>query len=138
MSTPNNSAASTPPKLGWRRWLREDRLAYLSIVLTLILGALTAYTLSLVDSLEDNSNSLTILLAVDLIAVVVLGGFVSRQIWQLWSERRQRLAGHQLHWRLALLFGGVTTLPAIIVTVFALFVVDYSLRGGLPTVFLLR
>ena len=129
MSTPNNSAASTPPKLGWRRWLREDRLAYLSIVLTLILGALTAYTLSLVDSLEDNSNSLTILLAVDLIAVVVLGGFVSRQIWQLWSERRQRLAGHQLHWRLALLFGGVTTLPAIIVTVFALFVVDYSLRG---------
>ena len=129
MSTPNNSAVSSPSTHGWRRWLREDRLAYLSIILTLILGALTAYTLSLVDSLEDNSNSLTILLAVDLIAVVVLGGFVSRQIWQLWSERRQRLAGHQLHWRLALLFGGVTTLPAIIVTVFALFVVDYSLRG---------
>ena len=49
--------------------------------------------------------------------------------WRLWSERQKRLAGHQLHWRLAILFGGVTTLPAVIVTLFALFVVDFSLRG---------
>ena len=64
-----------------------------------------------------------------MLAVLVLGTLVVRQIWRLYSERRQRLAGHQLHWRLALLFGGVTTLPAIIITMFALFVVDSSLRG---------
>ena len=39
------------------------------------------------------------------------------------------MAGHQLHLRMAVLFGGVTTFPAVIVTLFALFVVDYSLRG---------
>ena len=39
------------------------------------------------------------------------------------------MAGSQLHWRLALLFGGITTLPAIIVALFAISVLDFSLRG---------
>ena len=112
-----------------RGWLREDNLAYLTILFTLGMGAITAYTLSRIDSFEDNTDVLTGLLLIDLVAVIVLGGLVVRQIWRLWSERRQRLAGHQLHWRLAILFGGVTMLPAIIITLFALFVVDYSLRG---------
>ncbi len=116
------------PTLG-KRLLREDNLAYLTILFTLVMGAATAYSISHIDSLDDNADILTILLVIDLAAVVVLGTLVVRQIWRIWSERRQRLAGHQLHWRLALLFGGVTTLPAIIITLFALFVVDYSLRG---------
>ena len=66
---------------------------------------------------------------IDLIAVVIVGGFVIRQILRLWVERRQKMAGYQLHWRLALLFGGVAALPAVITTAFALFGVDYSLRG---------
>ena len=60
---------------------------------------------------------------------VITGGFVIRQILRLWTERRQKMAGYQLHWRLALLFGGVAALLAVITTAFALFVVDYSLRG---------
>ena len=112
-----------------RSWWREDWLAYLTITFALITGVATAYSLSRVDSLDDDTEILTILLAIDMLAVLVLGTLVVRQIWRLYSERRQRLAGHQLHWRLALLFGGVTTLPAIIITMFALFVVDSSLRG---------
>ena len=34
-----------------------------------------------------------------------------------------------MHWRLAVLFGGITTLPVLIIALFSLFVVDYSLRG---------
>ena len=112
-----------------RRWWREDNLAYLTILFTLCMGAITAFSLSRIDSFEDNTEILTGLLLIDLVAVIVLGALVVRQIWRLWSERRQRLAGHQLHWRLAILFGGVTMMPAIIITLFALFVVDYSLRG---------
>ena len=112
-----------------RGLLREDNLAYLTILFTLGMGAITAYSLSRIDSFEDNTDILAGLLLIDLVAVIVLGGLVVRQIWRIWSERRQRLAGHQLHWRLAILFGGVTMLPAIIITLFALFVVDYSLRG---------
>lgn len=124
-ANPAKNAANS----GWRRWFRDDRLAYISVVLTLFLGAATAYSLSQVSGDSDNSQQIIGLLVVDFLAVMVLGTLVFRQIWQLWSERRQRMAGHQLHWRLALLFGGVTTLPAIIITLFALFVVDYSLRG---------
>jgi len=110
-------------------WLREDRLAYLSIIFTLIMGAVTAYALTRVDYLSGDTELLVWLVAIDALALVGLGALVGRQVWRLWRERRQRLAGHQLHWRLAILFGGVTTLPAVIVTLFALFVVDFSLRG---------
>lgn len=110
-------------------WLREDRLAYLSIIFTLIMGAVTAYALTRVDYLSGDTDLLVWLVAIDALALVGLGALVGRQVWRLWRERRQRLAGHQLHWRLAILFGGVTTLPAVIVTLFALFVVDFSLRG---------
>ncbi|MEK9759395.1 MAG: PAS domain-containing sensor histidine kinase [Candidatus Puniceispirillum sp.] len=112
-----------------KRWFNEDRLAYFSIFFTLVMGMATAYALTRVDFLSGDNDLLLSLVAIDVMALLVLGTLVGRQIWRLWFERRKRLAGHQLHWRLAILFGGVTTLPAVIVTLFALFVVDFSLRG---------
>ena len=93
------------------------------------MGAVTAYVLASADHANDDTDFLVVLLGVDVLALVLLALLVGRQFWRLWVERRRRLAGHQMHWRLALLFGGLTTLPAIIVTLFALFVVDFSLRG---------
>ena len=112
-----------------KSWFSEDRLAYISILFTLGMGAATAYALTRVDYLSNDTDFVMWLIMIDALALLVLGTLVGRQIWRLWSERRQRLAGHQLHWRMAVLFGGVTTFPAIIVTLFALFVVDHSLRG---------
>ncbi len=89
----------------------------------------TIYTLAQFDPAQSDSGQLATLIAVDVLAVIIVGAFVIRQILRLWVERRQKLAGYQLHWRLALLFGGVAALPAVITTAFALFVVDYSLRG---------
>ena len=122
----NNQRAS---KLGEKGWFSEDRLAYISILFTLGMGAVTAYALTRVDYLSNDTDTLIWLVVIDALALLVLGTLVGRQIWRLWSERRQRLAGHQLHWRMAVLFGGVTTFPAVIVTLIALFIVDYSLRG---------
>ncbi len=122
----NNQRVS---KLSEKGWLSEDRLAYISILFTLGMGAVTAYALTRVDYLSNDTDTLIWLVVIDALALLVLGTLVGRQIWRLWSERRQRLAGHQLHWRMAVLFGGVTTFPAVIVTLFALFIVDYSLRG---------
>ena len=93
------------------------------------MGALTAYALTRVEYLSQDTDFLVAIVIVDAVALVILGTLVGRQIWRVWSERRQRMAGHQLHLRMAVLFGGVTTFPAVIVTLFALFVVDYSLRG---------
>ena len=107
----------------------ENRIGYLAVLVALGIGIMTIYQLSQFDPVGTDSNTLTTLIMIDLIAVVIVGGFVIRQILRLWVERRQKMAGYQLHWRLALMFGGVAALPAVITTAFALFVVDYSLRG---------
>ena len=112
------------PNADKKSWFSEDRLAYISILFTLGMGAATAYALTRVDYLSNDTDFVMWLIIIDALALLVLGTLVGRQIWRLWSERRQRLAGHQLHWRMAVLFGGVTTCTAIIVTLFALFVVD--------------
>lgn len=112
-----------------RKWLREDKLAYLVIITTLILGGGTYALFARVDYVAGSSPALQLIFVGAICALVLLLIFVGRQIWRIWSERRQRMAGSQLHWRLALLFGGITTLPAIIVALFAISVLDFSLRG---------
>ena len=112
-----------------RRWLREDRLAYLVIITTLCLGAGTYGLFARVDYVSGSSPILQSIFLGALLALIMLLVFVGRQIWRIWRERRQRMAGSQLHWRLALLFGGITTLPAIIVAFFAISALDFSLRG---------
>ena len=107
----------------------ENRIGYAAVLVALGIGILTIYQLSQFDPVSTDSNLLTTLIVIDLLAVVIVAGFVIRQILRLLSERRRKMAGYQLHWRLALLFGGVAALPAVITTIFALFVVDYSLRG---------
>ena len=101
----------------------------MSILFTVCMGAATAFTLSRVDYLSEGPRALKLLLAIDVVALLVLGYFVVRHVMHLWAERRRQVAGHQLHWRLAVLFGGITTLPVLIIALFSLFVVDYSLRG---------
>ena len=106
----------------------ENRIGYFAVLVALGIGILTIYQLSQFDPVKTDSNLLTSLIVVDVLAVLIVTGFVIRQILRLLSERRRKMAGYQLHWRLALLFGGVAALPAVITTLFALFVVDYSLR----------
>ena len=124
-----NNTASTTPRRGLLLRFSENRFGYLAVLAALGIGIYTIYTLAQFDPAQSDGSHLTALIAVDVLAVIIVGGFVIRQILRLWVERRQKMAGYQLHWRLALLFGGVAALPAVITTAFALFVVDYSLRG---------
>ena len=119
----------TLPRQGKLLSFSENRFGYLAVLAALAIGIYTIYTLAQFDPAQSDSGQLATLIAVDVLAVIIVGAFVIRQILRLWVERRQKLAGYQLHWRLALLFGGVAALPAVITTAFALFVVDYSLRG---------
>ena len=119
----------TPPRQGKLLSFSENRFGYLAVLAALAIGVYTIYTLDQFDPAQSDSGQMATLIAVDVLAVIIVGAFVIRQILRLWVERRQKLAGYQLHWRLALLFGGVAALPAVITTAFALFVVDYSLRG---------
>ena len=120
---------ANPTRGGLLLRFSENRIGYLAVLAALAIGVYTIYTLAQFDPAQSDGTLLSTLIAIDVLAVIIVGGFVIRQILRLWTERRQKMAGYQLHWRLALLFGGVAALPAVITTAFALFVVDYSLRG---------
>ena len=55
-----------------RRLFSEDRLAYMSILFTVCMGAATAFTLSRVDYLSEGPRALKLLLAIDVVALLVL------------------------------------------------------------------
>ena len=107
----------------------EQVYAYAAVVMALTLGVVTYWLLSSEAFLKGESDWATVLLGVDVLALGILLAFIGRQITQLISERKRRLAGYQLHWRLVTLFGGITVFPAVIVVAFSVFVLDFSLRG---------
>ena len=112
-----------------RRLAMETRLAYGAIVVALVLGALTYAVLSSPSFLDEQSDMTLLLFGLNITVLFVLSAFVLRRIVHIIRERRRRLAGHQLHWRLASLFGLISVLPSLVVMSFAVFVLDSSLRG---------
>ena len=109
--------------------LNERFFAYLAVMVAICLGGATYFLLSSEAYIEGESDLVAILLMVDMITLVVLLLFVGRQLIRLITERKNRMAGYQFHWRLVTLFGVITIFPAIIVVTFSVFVLDMSLRG---------
>lgn len=114
---------------GIKQMITETRLAYASILLALVLGLLTYAVLSSPQFLDGKSNVTYLVLGLDIMVLLLMSGFVVRQIVNLIRERRRRMAGYQLHLRIAVLFSIISVLPSLIVIGFAVFVLDYSLRG---------
>ena len=63
-----------------KSWFSEDRLAYISILFTLGMGAATAYALTRVDYLSNDTDFVMWLIMIDALALLVLGTLVGRQI----------------------------------------------------------
>ena len=109
--------------------LSRDNVGYVLIVLTFVLGFTVFLSLSTVSDISTQSNFLSAAIFLAIMLLLVLAFFVGRQLLRLWQERKRRLAGAQLHLRLVMLFGLITAIPSILVAVFAVSLIDYSLRG---------
>lgn len=107
----------------------RDWLAYFVILITLAIGVSVFLTLSKVNDISAQSDRLVLSFIIAIAFLFVLIFFVGQQLFRLWRERKQRLAGAQLHLRLALLFGVITVIPSILVGLFAVSLIDYSLKG---------
>ena len=114
---------------GLRRQLRLDGAVWLVIMLALGLGLAAFFALSGIEDVSRQSDLLTIVFGLGALVLLVLAIVVGRQLVSLWRLRRSGRAGAQLHLRLAVLFGGLTVIPSVLVALFAVSVVDYSLRG---------
>ena len=109
--------------------LSRDNVGYVLIVLTFVLGFTVFLSLSTVSDISTQSNFLSAAIFLAIMLLLILAFFVGRQLLRLWQERKRRLAGAQLHLRLVMLFGLITAIPSILVAVFAVSLIDYSLRG---------
>ena len=117
-----------PQKNIWR-FFSGDRLAYLVIIVAVCVGIAVFFALSRVSDITTQSELLVLSFLIAMSFLLLLLFFVGRQLLRLWRERPRRDTGSQLHLRLALLFGGITAIPAVLVAMFAVSIIDYSLRG---------
>lgn len=105
-------------------WFRQGggarKLAVLLGVGALISGAATwAVLAGFWEPAGDGSQSVFILLNIDLVFLLVLAVLVIRSVVGLWMARRTGGAGSRLHLRLVGLFGAVAITPTILVAVFS-------------------
>ena len=101
--------------VGWA----ANRLAALLTVAALLAGAATYAALTEAPALGQDADTVTLLLTLDLVLLLALGGVVARRVTHLWAERRQGLAGSRLHVRLVALFSLLAMVPTILVAVFS-------------------
>ena len=60
---------------------------------------------------------------------IVIGLLVFKRLVRLWLQRRQGLAGSQLHTRMVMLFSVVAVIPTIVVALFSVFLFDFGIRS---------
>ena len=61
--------------------------------------------------------------------LLIIGLLVSKRLFRIWSQRRQGLAGSQLHTRLVMLFSVIAVIPTIVVAVFSVVLFDFGIRS---------
>ncbi len=130
--TPYPPARAQTENSLWQRLrnrLSRDHIGYIMLVLAFVIGLTVFLSLGKVSDISTQSNRLSAVIFFAILLLLMLAFFVGRQLLRLWHERKQRLAGAQLHLRLVMLFGLITAIPSILVALFAVSLIDYSLRG---------
>lgn len=84
-------------------------IAGLSSLITFIILTQNEY------ALERESKTATLLIAINLILVVLLGGLVARNLYGIWKNK-----GAKLYTRLVLLFTAIAAIPTILVASFSI------------------
>ncbi len=92
----------------------------LALATFLVLGPLAQFA---------DSPALRLILLADLVYILVLAGFVLREVARIIASRRARSAGSRLHLRLTGVFTVLALVPTILVAVFATVTVNMGLEG---------
>ncbi len=132
---------SAPPATAGRRaliarvngWLTREGVARrfaIALAAAAVLSGLSTYgAMSGAGPFKANPRTVLILLNVDLVLLLLLGGVVAHRLVRLWLERRRGSAGSRLQSRLVALFGVVAITPAILVSIFSALFLDLGLQA---------
>jgi two-component system nitrogen regulation sensor histidine kinase NtrY len=115
---------------------RSGLFGYLAIALTIASAACGIATYAVLTGsapLGPSPHIVLVLLNLDLVFLLALGGLVARRIVQVWTERRRGSAGSKLHVRLVVMFSIVAAAPAIVVAVFSALFFDLGIESWFAT-----
>jgi two-component system, NtrC family, nitrogen regulation sensor histidine kinase NtrY len=114
------------------KWFIHKELSLkFSVFLTFLVSVSCGYTyfvLSKQHPLAPTNNKVFILLNINLVLLVLLGGVIAKQLVHLWHKRKKGVAGSSLHVRLVILFSFLATAPALVIVVFSLLFFNFSIR----------
>ncbi|MEO1150410.1 MAG: PAS domain-containing sensor histidine kinase [Pseudomonadota bacterium] len=120
--------ADTAETRGFARWAQSNLVAAL-VSMVAIFSAFMSTWFLLSPGVETTDRNILIGVVIGNIAVAgVLFLLVGSRILQVWSERRNQLAGSRMHMQLVWLFSAVAVVPAIIAFLFAFSILQTSLN----------
>ncbi len=115
-----------PSRSSWHqlgRWAARvgmgNTLALVLTVAALAAGTATYVALTEGPELGHDTDTIYLLLNLDLAILLMLGAVVARRLVALWARRRRGTAGSRLHVRLVALFSLVAVAPVILVAGFS-------------------
>lgn len=121
LSKSNNSSLGNK---GFR--ISANKLAFLLTIAALISCIATYAAFTETPPFGDDPKTVIWLLNLDLIFLLLLLSLIARRIVSLWSGRRRGIAGSRLHVRLVFIFSLLTAAPAIIMTVFSAYFLQFG------------
>ena len=102
-----------------RRWL-----APFAVGLALLSAFLTFVVLTGLTRIEPTRDVAVTFMLINGATILVLIGFIIREIWQMLQDRRRGRAAARLHFQVVGLFSVIAVLPAVLVAIIANLTID--------------
>ncbi len=101
------------------------------LFLFLISFFLSFYIFLLISGYVENLNqfyTVSILLKIDLFVIVIISILIFFKVKNIWNSRKENQSGSNLHIQLSTLFGVITLIPSILVTIFSILFFDQGVK----------
>ena len=105
------------------------RLGILLVIAAVCSGFATYAALTETPPFGNDPDTVIWLLNLDLIILAFLVAIIARRLTQIWSGRKQGIAGSRLHTRLILIFSIMAAAPAILMAVFSAFFFHFGVQS---------
>ncbi len=99
------------------RWSRSRVVNVVLAVAAVLSGLATYGALTGSGPFEPDQNTLIVLLNIDLALLLAFAVIIIRRLADMWSQRREGMAGSRLQARLVATFGLAATIPAVLIGV---------------------
>ncbi len=130
------SDAVAPASSRWRtalavlgRLATSKVAAFVLFILAICCAILTYLAFAGLPPFDASPGAVFVLLNVDLVVVLALGGTIAINLVHIWSARRRGTAGSRLHSRLVARFGMLAIAPTVVVAIFSMLLVTFGMQS---------